>query len=227
MAKSNPKNTAKKVQANSTLPAPFPTPIPARVPTPNPNPIPCARFDDLASLLHQPAGALYGDGPGPDGTHTKKLYRYILWRTWNPNLPRTGFLLLNPSTATEHVLDPTLTRCQNFAKKWGAGGMVVANIFALRSTNPAALKQIADPIGPDNDAAIAAVLTTCNKIVAGWGNHGSIMARHEQITKLICKLPAHRQSDVVCFAITKSGAPKHPLYIAANTAVMPYATAAD
>ena len=183
---------------------------------------PARRFANLNAILREPTGAFYGDGANERGEHTAKLYRYILWRTWNPDLPRIGFLLLNPSTATEHVLDPTLTRCQNFAKKWGAGGMVVANIFALRSTDPAALKKIADPIGPDNDAAITAVLATCSRVLAGWGNHGRILARHDQITKLVRDLPPHRQSDIVCFAVTKSGAPKHPLYVASDAAVVPF-----
>lgn len=180
------------------------------------------RFASLDALLREPTGAIYGDGANERGEHTAKLYRYILWRTWDATLPRVGFVLLNPSTATEHVLDPTLTRCQNFAKRWGAGGMVVANIFALRSTDPAGLKRVDDPVGPDNDAAIAAVLACCGRVVAGWGNHGKLKLRQDRIDEIVRSLPAESQRQVVCFAVTKSGAPKHPLYVAGDAGVTPF-----
>jgi len=34
---------------------------------------------------------------------------------------------LNPSTADENENDPTITRCINFAKSWGYGGVCVTN----------------------------------------------------------------------------------------------------
>ena len=181
---------------------------------------PAHRFANLEALLREPAGAIYGDGVNEHNVQTSKLYRYILWRTWDASLPRVGFVLLNPSTATEHVLDPTLTRCQNFAKRWGAGGMVVANIFAIRSTDPAGLKRVNDPVGPENDAAIAAVLDCCGRVVAGWGNHGNLNMRHDRIGEIVSTLAPKLKRELVCFAVTKTGAPKHPLYIASDAEVI-------
>lgn len=49
-------------------------------------------------------------------------YRYLLWRQWRELGARAGtvvFAMLNPSTATELVLDPTLTRCHGFTRRLG------------------------------------------------------------------------------------------------------------
>jgi hypothetical protein len=46
------------------------------------------------------------------------------------------FIGLNPSTATEDVVDPTVHRCLLDARRWGCGGLFMMNINPLRSTNP-------------------------------------------------------------------------------------------
>ena len=56
-------------------------------------------------------------------------YRYLLWREWNNNHALDNcykedktvlFIMLNPSRANAELNDPTITRCINFAKAWGA-----------------------------------------------------------------------------------------------------------
>ena len=79
------------------------------------------------------------------------VYRYSLSRVWKREKGLVLFLLLNPSTADANVLDPTLRRCMSFAEAWGYGGILVGNIFALRSTDPQFLYLSRDPIGPTND----------------------------------------------------------------------------
>jgi hypothetical protein len=71
-----------------------------------------------------------------------RTYRYALWRIWDQTVPYAMFIGLNPSTADESNDDPTLTRCMGFAKSWGYGGVCMANLFALRSTDPTALKTV-------------------------------------------------------------------------------------
>ena len=61
------------------------------------------------------------------------------------------FVGLNPSTADETADDPTLTRCVNFAKSWGYGGVCMANLFAFRATQPTDMMVASDPIGSDNN----------------------------------------------------------------------------
>lgn len=65
-----------------------------------------------------------------------RRYRFSLWRIWDEALPYALFIGLNPSTADETANDPTITRCINFAKDWGYGGIYMANLFAYRATDP-------------------------------------------------------------------------------------------
>src|SRR5690606_14314462 len=74
-------------------------------------------------------------------------YRYRLWRIWDTDKPLLLWIMLNPSTADDKQLDPTCARCQKWAQTWGYGGFMVANVFALRSTDPKGLYSINDPVG--------------------------------------------------------------------------------
>jgi hypothetical protein len=67
---------------------------------------------------------------------TAREYRYLLTRIWDPAVKPVVFLMLNPSTADAFEDDPTSRRCTGFAKREGAGGLVVVNLFGLRSTDP-------------------------------------------------------------------------------------------
>lgn len=138
-----------------------------------------------------------------DGT-----YRYTLGRRWASGGKRVCFCLLNPSTADAKVLDPTLTRCFGYAKRWGFHTMDVANIFALRSTDPKGLRKIDDPVGPGNDAAIVKLAKRADLVIVGWGTHASLNSRHEEVFNLLAP-----HCDPHCLAITKHGYPKHPLYL--------------
>ena len=142
----------------------------------------------------------------------RRRYRYRLWRTWDVAAPRVLFVLLNPSTADEQVNDPTIRRCIGFARRWGFGGVEIVNIFAYRSTDPAALRAIADPIGPRNDYHIKAARRRASRCIAAWGNHGSYLDRSAHVLRAL-----HRLGDVDCLCQTKAGQPRHPLYVSGGT----------
>jgi hypothetical protein len=74
------------------------------------------------------------------------VYRYRLERT---ELLRSGpsdrfhdgaanFIMLNPSTATADASDPTVRRCEGFARAWGYDRLIVTNLFG----HPAKLLEI-------------------------------------------------------------------------------------
>ncbi len=102
-----------------------------------------------------------------------KRFRYQLWRTWNPEGPRIGFVGLNPSTADATTDDPTLRRLMGFAKQWGFGGLVLVNLYALRATDPKTLWQVDDPMGPRADEWIRKALKPVDEVVVCWGTPGT------------------------------------------------------
>jgi hypothetical protein len=143
-------------------------------------------------------------------------YRYQLRRTWAPDDQSLGFVMLNPSTATERYVDPTIGRCVGFARSWGYGGIVVCNLFALRATDPKALRVDPDPVGPENDETLRHLAETSRTVVCAWGVHGTLYARAVAVRRLLTR------ASTVALGTTKAGHPRHPLYVPAVTAPAPY-----
>lgn len=142
-----------------------------------------------------------------------RKYRFALWRTWDESKPYVMFVGLNPSTADERVDDPTLTRCINYAKAWGYGGVCMANLFAFRATEPADMKKAQDPIGPQNDKWLKKLASEADLVVAAWGNDGGYLSRSKQVVKILPSL--------YCLKVNKSGEPAHPLYQKVNLQPIP------
>jgi hypothetical protein len=148
-------------------------------------------------------------------------YRYWLERKWGPGTPQV-FVMLNPSTADASEDDPTIRRCMGFARREGAGGLIVVNLFGLRATDPKELDGARDRVGPDNATNIGLALigaaATRRPVICAWGAN-----KHAPSQAGIL----HRRADDIgaelkCLGLTKSGAPKHPLYLSANAPLVAY-----
>lgn len=153
-------------------------------------------------------------------------YRYLLTREWDPMRPRALFVMLNPSTATEVQNDPTVERCERRARTLGFGAFRVTNIFAWRATDPRDMKAAADPVGPENNAAILDSATNwigsdTDRIVCAWGTHGAHLDQGAHVAGLL------RGTDRALFVlgVTKAGHPQHPLYISYDRQPVPWPTA--
>ncbi len=157
---------------------------------------------------------------GHEGTSSARFspcmrYRYELRRTWKPELRPLVAICCNPSVATELVEDNTVRRLLGFADRWGFGGLVLANAFALRSTDPKALRASlaagVDPIGSENDASIRSILEShrSDKLILGWGGNARLLDRGRNVAAMA--LTIHGRPE--CFGLTKDGQPVHPLYL--------------
>lgn len=140
-----------------------------------------------------------------------RVYRYALWRRWRwrETSELVMFIGLNPSTADETENDPTIRRCIRFAKDWGYDGLLMMNAYGFRATDPRVMKAADDPVGPGNDTAFANRRRQAALIVAAWGVHCS-PERARRVCDVLDR-PVH------CLGTTKSGAPKHPLYLPASS----------
>ncbi len=158
---------------------------------------------------------LKGDAESDAQYSPCERYRYVLTRVWDESGPRALFVMLNPSTATEVRNDPTVERCERRARALGFGAFRVCNIFALRSTDPRGLRRHAEPVGPENDAAIVGSCHWANqraggRVVCAWGNHGAYKNRGPEVEALM------RSARIALFhlGMTRTGHPRHPLYVA-------------
>lgn len=158
--------------------------------------------------------------PNPCVFSPDRRYRYTLIHQWDELLnPDHGiaWICLNPSTADEHQLDPTLTRIRDFSAAWGYAFFVMLNLFAWRATDPAAMKQVDDPTGAENDRWIRHWAARCDRVVLGWGEHGAHRGRDREVLAYL------DSSKLFCLERNASGQPKHPLYVAKRTPLKAFA----
>jgi hypothetical protein len=172
---------------------------------------------------------LPGLAPPPGVRRSARLsecgtYRYRLERHWGDVGEATSraatFIMLNPSTADATVDDRTIGRCMAFARSWDCTGLVVVNLYALRSTDPKGLWLVEDPVGPANDNELARTLRGAAlrdaPVVAAWGAN----ARPDRVEQFLALRYADR---LTCLGTTKAGAPRHPLYVRGDTPLTPFA----
>ena len=143
-----------------------------------------------------------------------RKYRYALWRTWDKSKKKVMFIGLNPSTADEKNDDTTITRCISYAKQWGYGGLIMGNLFALRSTSPKEMMKANDPIGSENDKWLVKLSKNVDVVVGMWGNDGVFLKRNSEVSKLF--------PDLRCFRVTVRDQPHHTRGLPDGISHIPY-----
>jgi hypothetical protein len=145
------------------------------------------------------------------------LYRYSLWRDWAGGAGTILWIMLNPSKA-DHLgnNDPTIERCERRSVALGFQRLEVVNLFGFRSPYPKALREADDPVGPLNDAGIAASAGQATMILCAWGAHGALRGRADEVKALLAGRPLY------CLGITRAGEPAHPLYLPYDRAPIRY-----
>ncbi|MGQ0565325.1 MAG: DUF1643 domain-containing protein [Gemmobacter sp.] len=164
------------------------------------------------------ASGMVGDALiSPCGT-----WRYRLDRSWDDDGPTLAFLMLNPSTADATASDATLRGCLRRAVDGGFGRLRVLNLFALRATDPAALRLAPDPVDPGNEYALTTGLADLtapgDRLVCAWGNGGALDGRGTLVAR---RLRARRLA-LHHLGLTATGAPRHPLYVPRHQPLLPW-----
>jgi hypothetical protein len=127
--------------------------------------------------------------------------------------------MLNPSTADEVDLDPTLTRCRGFSICWGYGAMDIVNLHAIRSTDPGLLLTHPAPTGgATNDQAILKTCLAADLVIIAWGVWGQHWGRGETVGQMLL----YHDVDLYHLGKTDEGYPRHPLYLPKNLEPMPW-----
>lgn len=122
--------------------------------------------------------------PYPDFVHLNNIVtkensdcRYYLSIPFvKANNPKTMTVIMkNPSTADAFLSDPTADRVCKFAFHHEFERVVIVNLFAYRTSDPALLKTMSDKhgldyiIGQENNSHINNAVCEANKVVVAWG----------------------------------------------------------
>lgn len=147
----------------------------------------------------------------PDGHHAflyseDKSRRYAYLLTWDEKSPHLLWVMLNPGTGeTEGRRRNTFERCKRWSISMGYGGLLFGNVFSLRSKSAKELLRL--PSQPDdlNEHALRFLSGLAADTIVAWGNHGARFDRPQTLRGLL--------ANPKCFGRTKSGQPRHPLYV--------------
>ena len=180
----------------------------------------------MNDLAHDPGGKVrlrLGEGVRGDAMMSADgRYRQRMRRWLGESFPDRYivFIGMNPSTADATVDDPTCAREWNFARREGFSGMVKCNVGDYRATHPKMLVQ------PGVEAVSPANLPTIREAARGAGR---VVLCHGKLNKALA--PAGREIvaalhaegiDLWCFGTNADGSPKHPLYLRADTPLVPF-----
>jgi len=121
-----------------------------------------------------------------------------------------GIVMINPSRANADLDDPTVDRVQSLCRRLGFGRAIIGNLFAWRTPDVTELARVADPVGPDNDAHLAAIAAEADMIVVAWGALGKIPAGHARRWREVADILERAGKPLHCLTHLKSGHPRHP-----------------
>lgn len=130
------------------------------------------------------------------------------------------FIGMNPSTASADHNDPTITREWGFTVREGLVGYVKCNIADYRATEPR--KLLAPGLrlrSGQNRQTVLDCAKTAALVICCWGAVNRALAPIAEETLF----DLHAAGiDCFCFGLTASGMPKHPLYLAKDTPLVPF-----
>ncbi|QNI59386.1 hypothetical protein SynBIOSU31_02522 [Synechococcus sp. BIOS-U3-1] len=177
-------------------------------------------------MLYSTADAAFS----PCGHYRWMLRRSIRMPSRDDPCKLLLFVGLNPSLADAGRDDPTLRRLQGFARDWGYHQLVVLNVFGRISPSPRALRRCDDSVGLDTDPVLNSWFQSWSRSPAcdlwlGWGEAGSLYRRDDQVVTMLATALALRFQGAPPLVIgtTRSGQPRHPLYVAAGSRLFPWA----
>jgi hypothetical protein len=146
-----------------------------------------------------------------------KTKRYAYSLTWAQSQDHILWVMLNPGTGeTEGRRRNTFERCRQWSLSMGYGGMIFANVFALRSKSAKELLKLPHAHAHDalNEQALEFLSSLVPKTIVAWGNHGAKSTQPKALHGVL--------SNPKCFGYTKTGQPRHPLYVANSTPLVPW-----
>jgi hypothetical protein len=148
-------------------------------------------------------------------------YRWWLRRWWRAG-PCVAWIMLNPSTADAAKNDPTLHQVVHFTRAWGYSGLVVVNLYPIRTPSPAACLRWAKMSRGEDDLAAAAThalhrnrqvildqVAGADLVVAAWGSGVYDRVHIRGIEAAVRE--AMGSAGLHCLGISATGHPKHPL----------------
>jgi len=140
-------------------------------------------------------------------------YRWLLTRRWDITKPvkMIVWIMMNPSTATADVNDPTIAKVCRLSKRWGFNTVYILNMLAYRATKPQDCRKVVDPLGVRNLDFIKTYALSGSPIICAWGKTHPKLAHYE--TNMRVMLRSVKTAKFYVLKLNNAGGPYHPLYV--------------
>lgn len=113
--------------------------------------------------------------------------------------------------------DATIRKVDGFSQRHNWSHLLVGNEFAGIATDVKKLRDMADPIGPDNDMHLEKIMRDSDIHVVAWGPLSKLpprlRGRYVQVLAIARKVGC----KLFCFGTAHDGQPRHPLMLAYDT----------
>ncbi len=149
-------------------------------------------------------------------------YRYRLDRHVGAGSDVYAFFGVNPSTADASIDDATVRKWRGFSKRLGASRFIVGNAFAYRATDVRTLREAPFPIGPEWRGHMDRIIAEADVLVPCWGSSKKLPPQLWDHLTTVTGLLMAPGKPLMCWGMTKSGDPRHPLMLGYDTPLVPY-----
>ena len=152
--------------------------------------------------------------PDRSRTYRYRLCRFQILNEAAQNHGTVNFIMLNPSTSTRELSDRTVHNCERLARFWGYENLVVTNLFGYRDVDPNNLRDVEDPVGPENDQHLMEAARDADLRVAAWGSGGQRLCLWRDRATWLRVLLHLEQLGLMCLDQNQDCQPKRPGRIA-------------
>lgn len=150
------------------------------------------------------------------------LYRYRLERVIAES-GRTAFAcLVNPSIAGPEKNDQTVGKLIGFGQRNGIRRWLLGNMFAFVATDINDLPKARDPVGPENDDHLRAMMREADIHIVGWGALAKLPERLRPRWKEIVRMADELGVTLHCIGTNADKHPKHPLMTGYSVPITPW-----
>jgi|SRR5690625_3506326 len=126
-------------------------------------------------------------------------YRYSLTKTWNESKSKATFIGINPSDATELIMDKTVMNLMNHLISNGYGKVEIVNLFAYRSKDQKKLVNSMETQEAMNVEYILRALEDSELIIVGWGRAAEKKPKYREALKSVKNILKEKADITKCF----------------------------
>lgn len=150
------------------------------------------------------------------------LFSYLLEHDFGGTGPVISLGMVNPSLANGEENDQTMTKVDGFCLRLGASKVIVWNPFARIAKDIRDLRQVDDPIGPENDAHIAKAVQGADIHIVAWGPLSKLPKPLRNRWRSVVNVLMDAGAKPMCWGTALGGQPRHPLMLAYATPLVPW-----